>query len=119
MPIRSGAVIGVVIAHDVVFAEIVAELHLDHLDETVMVVFKPMPRALRNIDGWRAGEGHDLVADGHGGGAGDDRPMLTPVLVALQRQAAARRHDDALHLETLALVEHMERAPRAIFTIHH
>ena len=32
MPIRSGAVRGVVIAHDIVFAEIVAELDLDDLD---------------------------------------------------------------------------------------
>ena len=46
----SGALIDVVVADDVVLAEIIAELHLDHLDVGVAEILQPVAVALADVD---------------------------------------------------------------------
>ena len=43
--------------------------------------------------------------------------MFIAMLVALQGKTPAFLHHNALHFEALALVQHMEGTPGAIFTI--
>src|SRR5438477_11935766 len=106
-------------ADDVVFAEIVAELQLDDVQRIGSEVFEPVDRAAPNVDRFRAHEIDHPLARRHGGGAGDHRPVLAALLVTLERQAPAGIDDEALHLEASTLLEHMERAPGALFAVDH
>src|SRR5438128_682510 len=103
--------IDVVVADDIVLAEIVAELYFDDLDFIRSEILQAVLVALRDVDGLGARQGEYFVANRHSCGAVDDRPMLAAMLVTLQRQAAAGIDGNALDLEARLLVENMERAP--------
>ena len=83
-----GALIDVVVAHDIVLAEIIAELDLDHLDIGCAKILQPMTSpAAMSTDCPRVMT-LTRLADGDRRLALDDGPMLAPELVALQREPA-------------------------------
>ncbi len=63
-------------AHNVVFAEIVAELHFDECERAVCAVAETMVGLGRNVDVLARLELKLTLAAGHVGDAGDDDPML-------------------------------------------
>ena len=108
---RLRSAVGVVVADNIVFAEIGARLHLDEMQRDLAGIFKPVPGAHGNEGQFILVQRHLLVAFGHLGGAGDDDPMLGAVMMHLQREDAAGLHHDVLHLDALAIVDRAISAP--------
>ena len=73
-----------------------------------------MDGAERDVDALIGLERQHSLVDGHPRGAGDHHPVLGAVLVALQAEPAAGRHDDLLDLASRPLVQHLEAAPGAL-----
>src|SRR6185503_5414154 len=91
----SGAVVDILVADDVILAEVVAELHFDHFHIDAAEILQPVTIAEVDVDRLSGGHRPDNLADGHGGLAGDHHPMLPAMIVALQRKAALRPHHQA------------------------
>jgi hypothetical protein len=111
-------VVDVLISNDVVFTQIVPELHFDNLDLIYAEIFEAVFGAEGDIDGLAAGEGQDFVIDGHGGGAADHSPMLVTMLVALQGQATLWVYRQAFDFKAGFFFEDMEGAPGPCFADH-
>src|SRR5262249_39108824 len=111
LAVASAALVVVLEAHNVVFAEIAAALHLDQLERDPPRIGEAMHGADRDVDGFVLVHSANLLADRHLGGAAHHDPMLGAVHVLLQRQLAARIHDDALDLEALARVDRLVVPP--------
>src|SRR5689334_8916869 len=105
--------IGIVVAHDVIFAQIGTGLDLYEAKRLLAGVFQTVPRADRDISGLVFLEQEHLVIASHLGGALHDHPMFRTLGVALQRETSARLHHDVLDLITVTGVDTLIAAPRA------
>jgi len=114
---RLGSCIDVVVTDDVVFAEIVPELHFDDDDFALVQVFKAVLGTQWNVNRTTARHGHDFVVNGDCGCAFHNCPMFLAVLVALQAKPAALFHHNALHFKAGHFVQNIEGTPRAVFMI--
>ena len=103
--------VDVVEAHDVVLAEIAADLHLDQFERDLAGIGEPMDAADRDIDRFVLVHAADVVAERDLGGALDHHPVLGAMEVLLQRQLAAGLHHDALDLVALGDVDVLVVAP--------
>src|SRR5947208_1922492 len=92
------AAVDVVESDDVVVAGSAADLHLDQLERNFAGIGEPMNAADRDID--RLVFVHDahVAAERDLGRSLHHHPMLRPMEVLLQREHAARLHDDAFDL---------------------
>src|SRR3989454_4442704 len=97
--------------HDVVFAEIVAALHLDDVQWHRARVLQTVRRSLRNARALVDVEIEDTLAAGDPRGAGRDNPVLAAPMVVLERQAPARLDRHALDLVLRSLLQHRVAAP--------
>ena len=111
---RSAPAVHVLIADDVVLAEVSAALHFDQAHRHGARILHAMPGAKRHVYALIRFQRHDLVAHGDARGTGDHHPVLGAVLVALQAEAATGRDHDLLDLEARTLVQHAETAPGSL-----
>src|SRR5262247_1628113 len=88
------ASVDVVEAHDVVLAEIAADLHFDQFEWDLARIGKPMNVADRDIDGFVFVHAAHVIAERDLGRSLDHDPMLGAMEVLLQRELASRLHDD-------------------------
>src|SRR5687768_15234820 len=108
---RLAAPILIVEAQDVVLADVVAGLDLDHHAVDGAWIGQAVHRSGADVGGLvRTHEDLLLVAQ-HLGHSGNDDPMLAAMVMHLQRQAAAGPDDDALDLEARAFLQDGVRAP--------
>src|ERR1700722_18773490 len=114
LPQRSLPSVGVVEAHDVVFAEIGAGLHLDHLQRHLAWVLETVSSAKRDIGRLVFGDDKALFTARDECRTAYDDPVFGAVMVHLQRQPCPRIHDDALDLKALATIHRIVVAPRAV-----
>src|ERR1700722_10802904 len=114
LPNRSRALIIILDADDVILAEIAAGLDLDQFQQDLAGVFEPVDGPDREVD--RFVLMHDLDGIVHRDlrGAEHPDPVLGAVMVLLQRQPIARLDRDALDLVTIAVVDRLVGAPRAM-----
>src|SRR6202171_26228 len=105
--------IGIVEAHDVVFAEVRARLHLDDLEGHLPGVLEPVAHAERDERRFVFAQEKLLVAARDERRAAHDDPVFGAVVMHLKRETRAGRHDDALHLEALAVIDRVVETPRA------
>ena len=84
-------------AHDVVLAQIAADLYLDQFQPNLAGVGEPVDAPDRDVDGFVFMHAALVSAKRHFGRSLDHDPMLGPVEVLLQRQLSAWLHDDPLH----------------------
>src|SRR5260370_36244246 len=96
---------------DVILAEIAAGLDLDQLQDDLAGILKPVDRADRNVDRLVLVHGLDELIDGHPRSAAHDDPMFGAMVMLLQREPAARLHDDAFDLVAIAIVDRLIAAP--------
>src|SRR5690606_34557900 len=89
----------VLVADDVVLAQVTARLHLDQLQHLRARVLEPVLRAQRDVGRLVGMQLEHVVVAGHACGAADYDPVLGAALVRLQRQARARLDLDPLDLE--------------------
>jgi hypothetical protein len=106
--------IDIVETHDVVFAEIGADLHLDQFERDLSGIGEPVRAADRNIDRVVFLHRADLAVDGDLRRALDHDPVLGAMEMLLQRQLGAFLHDDALDLIARAHVDALIIAPGSI-----
>jgi hypothetical protein len=106
--------VGVFEAHDVVFAQVAARLHLDDLQRHLARVGQAVHLAQRDVGALVLGQQDDLVAVGDLGRAADHDPVLGAVVVHLQAQAGAGLDHDALDLVARAVVDAVVPAPGAV-----
>src|SRR5262249_49367960 len=106
--------VDVVEAHDIVLAEIAADLHLDQFERDLAGIGEPMNAADRDIDRLVLVHAAHVVAESDLGRSCDHHPMFRPVEVLLQRELAAWLNDDALHSVTWSDVDVLIVAPRPI-----
>src|SRR5215469_11799055 len=111
----SDAPVVVLVALDVVFAEVVADLDLDHFENLIAQIREPMSCAPSDVDVRAVAVPSRAVVDGDGGCAFDNHPMLAAMLMALVAQALARVDDKPLYLGVRIVGEHVETTPRATF----
>src|SRR5271170_6706813 len=112
--ITSFTVIDVVDSDDVILAEIAAGLNLDQLHVDLTWIGEPVRRANRQIDRLVFVDERHFVVKRNLSGAAHDHPVLGAVVVLLQREAAARPHDNAFDLIARALVDALIIAPRPV-----
>src|SRR5262249_976938 len=89
--------VNIVEAHDVVLAEIAADLHLDQFERDLARIGEPMNAADRDIDGFVFVHAAHVMAERDLGCSLDHDPMLGAVEVLLQRELASWLHDNTLH----------------------
>ena len=111
--------VDIVIADDVIFAEIATCLDLDQCHGQLPGIFHTVDSAEGDVDGLVFGDQFVSIINGHFGGTFYDDPMLRAMMMALQAKRSARVHDDALDLETLADGQAFKPAPRAMITGQH
>src|SRR3981189_747645 len=87
---RSLASVTVLEAHDVVFAQIRARLHLDDFQRHRARVLDAMLHADRDVGRLVLFQKEDLLAARDARGAGHHHPVLGAVMMHLQRQRGAR-----------------------------
>ena len=109
--ITSFPVIDVVDSDDVILAEIAAGLNLDQLHVDLAWIGEPVRRANRQVDRLVLVNERHFVIERDLGGAAHDHPVLGAVVVLLQRETAARAHDNAFDLIARALVDALIIAP--------
>src|SRR5207342_3902917 len=110
----SAASVHVLEADDVVLAQIAARLHLDQFQRHHARILEAVLHAQRDVGALVLREDDRLVATRDAAGATDHDPVLGAVVVHLQAQRRAGLHRDALDLETLAHVDRVIAAPRAV-----
>ena len=106
--------IAILKANNVVLAEVLAALHLDHHQVDDPGVFKPMPVAGGNVGGLIGGDEEFVFAIDHLGHAADDDPVFAAMMVHLQAEAGAGLDLDALDLVAAAFLEHRVGSPGAM-----
>jgi hypothetical protein len=99
---RSRTPVIILNADDVVLAEITAGLNLDQFQQNLAGVFQPVDGADRDIDRLVLVHDLDQFVDGHARGAAHHDPVLGAVMMLLQREPAARLHDDSLGINPLS-----------------
>src|SRR6218665_4006929 len=100
-------------ANNVVFAEIGAGLHLDHLEADLAGVGETMDRALRYVDRLVLVQNGHLVVDRDLGRSLDADPVLGAVVMLLQGELLFRMDEETLHLEAIAVEDRCVATPGA------
>ena len=108
------APVDVVEAHDVVLAQIAADLYLDQFKPNLAGVGEPMDAADRDVDGFVFVHAALVSAERHFGRPLDHDPMLGSVEMLLQGQLAAWLHDDPVHPVARGNVDVLRVTPRAV-----
>jgi hypothetical protein len=112
------ALVIVIETDDIVLAQVFAALDLDDHQRDLAGILQAVVLA-DGDEGRLVDVDHLLlVTAGHQGGAGNDDPVLTAVVVLLQRKPLSRRDLDALDLVAAALVEHQVGPPGAFSSFH-
>src|SRR6516165_12174294 len=106
--------VNIVEAHDVVLAEIAADLHLDQFERDLAGIGEPMNAPDRDIDGFVFVHAANVIAEGDLGRSLDHYPMLGAMKVLLQRELASRLHDNTLHPVARGNIHVLVIAPWAI-----
>ena len=101
-------------AHDVVLAQIAADLYLDQFKPNLAGVGEPMDAADRDVDGFVFVHAALVSAERHFGHPLDHDPMLGSVEMLLQGQLAAWLHDDPVHPVARGNVDVLIVTPRAV-----
>src|SRR6185436_1302458 len=99
---------------DVVLAEVVAPLDLDHDQVVSLEVRDPVRRADGYVERAAGLDLDGVTVDHAGSGAARDDPVLVALCVGLVRQTPPGPDDEALDLVARPLVEHVPRSPRAL-----
>src|SRR4029453_15713851 len=107
----AGPPVVVLLAHDVVFAEIGAVLDLDDDDGHAPHVLGAMPGAPRHRDRLARAEPPAAAADGDLGSARHDHPVLGAAAMPLEAEAMAGLHHEPLHLVARSFLERLEAPP--------
>src|SRR5438876_8710102 len=110
---RSLASVAILEAHDIILAEIGARLHFDDLERHGTGVLDAVLHAHRDIGRLVLLEEKDFVSAGHARGAGDDHPVLGPVMMQLQGERGAGVDVETLHLEARPALEAVVAPPGA------
>src|SRR5262249_39659575 len=87
--LRREATVHVFEPHNVIFAEIAADLYFDQLERNFAWIAKPVNAPNRNIDRFILMHDSRLATDCHLGGSPNDNPMLSAVKVLLHGKAGA------------------------------
>src|SRR5512141_2927536 len=103
---------------DVVLSRVFPHLHLDDDEVFLADALDPMQGAQRNVDRFSREEPDDLLAACYRRRPADHLPMLRPMPMPLEAQAASRLHDKLLHLVPGILVQHQVISPGAIASFH-
>jgi hypothetical protein len=111
----STTAVDVLVALDIVFAEIGPDLNFDQAQWHSTLVFKPMDGAQRDMDRLIFRQHCGLPITGHLCGAFNHDPVFGAVVMGLQREFAARSHPDRFYLKPLAKCEAFKMTPWAIF----
>ena len=109
-----GATVAIVKAHDVVFAQVGAALHLNHLHRDLARVGEPVPAAQGDVGALVFADQLLLAILFHQRRALHHDPVFGPVVVHLQRKAGAGVDHDPLHLPAGSLGDAVIGAPGAI-----
>ena len=110
----SAPLVNIVETHDVVFAEIAAGLDLNQLQLDLAGILQPVDSANRDIDRFVLMHDFDQFVDSHLRRAAHHDPVFGAVKMLLQREPAARLHDNALDLIARPRVDALIVAPRAV-----
>jgi hypothetical protein len=105
--------------HDVVFAEVVAELHFDERERMVRAVAEPVIRFGRDVQVFAFFELKIALAADDIRRALDDDPVFAAPRMTLETQARARLDLKSLDLITIALFQNLIAAPRPLFLFSH
>ena len=108
------AIVNVLDTHDIVFAEIGAGLNLDQLEVDLAGIGEAMNDANRQKDQLVLVHDGLFLAARDLGGAVDHDPMFGAMEMPLQREPAARGHNDAFDLVARPVVDRLIIAPRPI-----
>src|SRR5207245_8347587 len=95
----------------VVFAQIVAALHLDDIQWHRAGILQAVRRSLRNARALVDVQIEDATSTRNPRGAGRDDPVLAATMMVLQRQAPARLDRHALDLVLRSLLQHRVATP--------
>src|SRR5690606_11263305 len=106
--------IDILIANDVVLAEVTSGLYFDQRERNFSRSFHAMDSTEGDVNGVGRCHQLNLGIDGHFGGAFYDDPVFGAVVVALKRQSRAWMDNYALHLETGTDDEAFVPAPGAV-----
>src|SRR5881296_152511 len=97
--------------HNVIFADVVAALHLDDVQRHRAGILQTVRRSLRDARALVDVEIEDAFAAGDPRGAGRDDPVLAAPVMVLERQAPAWLDRHALHFVARPLLQHRVAAP--------
>src|SRR6185312_445234 len=111
---RLCAPVGILEAHDIVFAEIAADLHLYEFERRVSRVGDAMFCADGNEYGLVLAPQLGLVVHPHERRAADNHPVFRPMVMQLKRELSARVDHDSLDPESVALRNRLIAAPRPL-----
>lgn len=101
-------------ALDVLLAQQVADLHLQHLQRFGLLIAQAVDGTARDDGGFPLGKVNRLCPAEHGRRPIEHHPALGAVAVALQRNAPARHEVQALYHRMGLNIQHTPRAPRAL-----
>src|SRR5664279_165869 len=104
----------IVEANDVVFAEVIAALHLYHDAVYLAWICKAVRHACRYVGRLIYAQRDFVFSIYYLGASGNHDPVLAAAMVILQRQRGAGLDHDALDLEARPLLEHGVSAPGAV-----
>jgi hypothetical protein len=105
--------------HDVVLAQIVAELDLDERQQLVCAVAEAMIGLWWDVYVLAFIEAQGSISADNVGSAGDDDPVLTAPRVTLQTQARSRLDLKPLDFITTALFQNFVTSPRSLIRFSH
>src|SRR5262249_15617339 len=109
-----GAVVDIVAAHDIVLAQVAADLHFDDLERRLARVFEAVPLGGDAVD--RLVLAHELLfpTDRHFGRAVHHHPVFGAMMVHLHRKHGPRLDVQKLHLEAGSEAQRLEIPPRPV-----
>src|SRR5512139_2491661 len=103
---------------DVVLADVIPRLHLDHDEVLASHALDAVHGAQGDVHGLPRREPQRLAVPRHHRLPADNLPMLGPVPVPLQAQPFPGPDDELLDLVPSVLVQHEVETPRAVATLH-
>src|ERR1700741_3988155 len=107
------AAVAVVVANDVVLAQVAARLHLNDMQRNASRVLNTMSHPDRYEGRLVLFEQEHFIAARNARGPRYHHPVLGAVGMHLQRQHASGAHDEPLDLKALAVVDAVVAAPRS------
>ena len=110
----SGTAVTVFQANNIVFTEVLPALYFDHDQVDQAGVFYPMAMTCRNECGFIGVDQKHFVAIGDLCHAVDDNPVLTSVMMHLQRQGGSGLDFNALDFEPVTFFQSGEFSPWSV-----